>query len=158
TVTPVALPDETTGPQGVRQVVDPLANDDPDGERGLDPTTLRLVDPATGELVTTVEVPDVGTLTVVDGRIERHPLPDAAATAVPPPDAPRAPPVPPVAEPDATTGPLNTPRAVDPFGNDRPGDPAVPLDPSSLTLLDPVTGEPVTAVTIAGQGTYTVDL
>ena len=172
TVTPVALPDETTGPQGVRQVVDPLANDDPDGERGLDPTTLRLVDPATGELVTTVEVPDVGTFTVVDGRIELQPLPGFVGTADPigyvVDDAdghtvrstytPTVIPVTPVAEPDATTGPLNTPQSVDPFGNDRPGDPAVPLDPSSLTLLDPVTGEPVTAVTIAGQGTYTVDL
>src|SRR5690606_2596897 len=31
TFTPVAVPDTTSGPQGVTQVVDPLANDDPDG-------------------------------------------------------------------------------------------------------------------------------
>ncbi|MCG8152701.1 hypothetical protein GUY44_19620, partial [Pimelobacter simplex] len=46
--------------------------------------------------------------------------------------------------------------SIDPFANDEPGDPAVPLDRDSLTLLDGA-GNPVSTVSVPGEGVYTVE-
>lgn len=170
TVTPVAVPDATTGPQGQLQTADPLANDDPPGERGLDPTTLHLVDPATGAPVDVVTVADVGTFTVVDGEIHFQPVPtfvgvgpavgyqvdDRDGNTVGSTYTPTVTPVVPVANPDVTSGPLNQPQSVDPFGNDAAGDPVAPLDLTSLELLDPVSGLPVATVTVP-EGVYSTE-
>ncbi|MBL3685962.1 hypothetical protein D3248_03205 [Leucobacter zeae] len=167
TVTPVAQPDETSGPQGVPQSVDPLANDASDGVE-LDPSTLTLVD-ADGAPTDTVAVPGQGVYSVVDGEIVFTPEPDFIGTADPvgyrvddtdgntveSTYTPTLTPVTPTAHPDQTSGPQGVPQSVDPFANDEAGDEQVPLDPDSLTLLD-ADGTPVAAVTVAGQGTYTV--
>ena len=42
-----------------------------------------------------------------------------------------------------------------PLGNDTPGTGAT-FDPSSLRLVDPTTGDPVTTVVVAGEGTWTI--
>src|SRR5690606_794393 len=131
-VTPVAYPDTTSGPQGVTQVVDPLANDDPDGTRNLDPSTLRLVDPSTGTEVSSVTVPGVGTFTVVNGEIEFTPEPQLTGTGPSIPYlvddqdghtvsstyTPTVTPVAPSASPDATSGPQGVPQSSPVLDND----------------------------------------
>jgi len=167
TVTPVARPDETSGPQGVPQSVDPLANDGADGVT-LDPDSLTLVD-SDGKPVDSVTVPGEGSYTVKDGKIVFTPEPGFTGTATPvhyqvkdtdgnPIEStytPTVTPVKPTADPDQTSGPQGVPQSVDPLANDKAGDPGVPLDPDSLTLLDS-DGHPVDSVTVPGEGTYTV--
>ncbi|GEB16923.1 Ig-like domain-containing protein [Pimelobacter simplex] len=167
TVTPVAQPDTTSGPQGVPQSVDPLANDSAEGVE-LDPDTLTLVD-ADGNPVDELVVPGEGSYTIEDGKIVFTPEPqftgegtpvryqvkDSEGNTVESTYTPTVTPVTPTANPDTTSGPQGVPQSTDPFANDEAGDPAVPLDPDSLTLLD-AEGNPVESVTIPGEGTYTV--
>ncbi len=169
TVTPVTRPDASTGPQGLAQSVDPLANDTRDPAITLDPTTLVLLDPVDQEPRSVVVVPGQGTYTVADGRITFQPLPGFTGAATPiayrVDDAgsnsfsdvytPTVTPIGPGANPDTTSGPQGVPQSVDPLLNDRPGDPGVPLDPATLTLLD-AAGDPVSTVVVPGQGAYTI--
>ncbi|MFJ9317179.1 Ig-like domain-containing protein, partial [Pimelobacter simplex] len=168
TVTPVAEPDETSGPQGQPQSVDPLANDGADGVE-LDPDTLSLVD-EDGNPTDTVTVPGEGTYKVEDGKIVFTPEPQFTGEATPvkyqvkdtdgnPVEStytPTVTPVTPTANPDQTSGPQGQPQSIDPLANDEAGDDSAPLDPSSLTLLD-ADGNPTDSVTVPGQGTYTVE-
>ncbi|WP_320669425.1 Ig-like domain-containing protein [Patulibacter defluvii] len=169
TVTPVAQPDETSGPQGVRQSIDPLANDNVDPNVTLDPSTLTLVD-EDGNPVDRVEVPGQGVYTIEDGKIVFTPEPQFTGTADPvsyqvkdsegntveSTYTPTLNPVTPTANPDETSGPQGVAQSIDPFGNDAPGDDQVPLERSSLTLLDG-DGNPVDRVEVPGQGVYTVE-
>jgi uncharacterized repeat protein (TIGR01451 family) len=142
-------------------VLDPLGNDAGD----LDPSTLRLVDPRTGDLVTTLRVPGEGTWTVdtTTGRVtftpldgyhgnptpQRYEVTDAAGgrtgarlvvTFVP------------QAADDVDEGNVRgTAVTVDVVGNDRGA-----LDPTTVRLLDGA-GRPVTSLTVPGEGTWTVD-
>ncbi|MGL5817665.1 MAG: Ig-like domain-containing protein [Phycicoccus sp.] len=163
TVTPILFPDTSTGPQGVPQSVDPLANDDPSV------VALALVDDVTGAVLDDVVVAGQGTYTVVDGRIVFTPLPTFVGTATPATYraldgdnpvtstyTPTVTAVTPRAEADASSGPQGVAQSVDPLANDGAGDPAVPLDPATLTLLDDA-GDPAPSVTVPGQGTYTID-
>ncbi|MFJ9313861.1 Ig-like domain-containing protein, partial [Pimelobacter simplex] len=168
TVTPVAQPDETSGPQGQPQSVDPLENDGADGVE-LDPDTLTLVD-EDGNPVDSVTVPGEGVYTVEDGKIVFTPEPSFTGEATPvryqvkdtdgntveSTYTPTVTPVTPTANPDQTSGPQGVPQSVDPLINDGAGDDSAPLDPDSLTLLD-ADGNPVSSVTVDGQGTYTVE-
>lgn len=168
TVDPIAKPDESHGVQGVTQTRNPLSNDGGEGVE-LDPSTLRLVDPATTQPVDTVTVPGQGTYRVVDGKIEFQPEPqftgdgsgvrylvdDTEGNTLGSTYTPHVTGVEPGANPDATSGPQGMPQSIDPLANDRAGDPQVPLDPATLTLLD-AEGEPAESVTIPGQGVYTV--
>ncbi|MFT4189756.1 MAG: hypothetical protein QM621_14415, partial [Aeromicrobium sp.] len=156
-----AVDDAVTVVPGQTVVVDVLAND---GIAGADAGTLRLVDPATGELVTSLTV-DGGVWTVVDGKVVFTPD-DDVSTSPPGPvayvveDADGNPysaevtvtvAVPAVDDTVAGTegsGPL----VVDPLAND--GDPD--LDPTSVRLVDPATGLPVTRVEFP-EGVWTVD-
>ncbi|MGL4178745.1 MAG: Ig-like domain-containing protein, partial [Dermatophilaceae bacterium] len=164
TVTAVLFPDTSTGPQGVPQSVDPVANDDPAA------TGFRLIDPANGQELEEVTVPGQGTYTVAGGRIVFTPLPTFVGTATPATYqaffmfddniitstyTPTVTAVTPVAEADTSSGPQGEPQSVDPLANDDPGNPAVPLDPATLTLLDDA-GDPATTVTVPAQGGYTV--
>ena len=169
-VTPIANPDYTSGPQGVAQSVDPLANDNA-GNPGiaLDASTLTLLDGA-GNPTTSVDVPDQGTYTIADGKIVFTPVPSFTGAATPVTyriaDAngttdtstytPQFDPVSPESSPDTTTGPQGAPQTRNLLANDAPGDAAVPLDASSVRLIDPATGNPATTVTIAGEGRYTL--
>ncbi|WP_320669424.1 Ig-like domain-containing protein [Patulibacter defluvii] len=168
-VTPVAQPDETRGPQGVRQTVDPLANDNTDPNVTLDPDTLTLVD-NDGNPVDRVEVPGQGVYTIEDGEIVFTPEPqftgeatpvryqvkDSEGNTVESTYTPTVDPVTPTANPDETRGPQGQPQSTDPFANDEPGDEQVPLDRGSLTLLDGA-GNPVDRVEVPGQGVYTIE-
>ncbi|WP_426243191.1 Ig-like domain-containing protein [Nocardioides sp. LHG3406-4] len=168
TVTPVAVPDTSTGPQGVKQTKDVLANDTPANGVTLDPTTLTLIDPGTGNPVTTVTVPNQGTYTVVNGKVDFQPVPtftgvattvryqvdDSNGNTVESTYTPTVTPVAPGLNDDVTSGPQGRPQSVDPLVNDTPGDPGVPLVPGSLTLLDGA-GDPATTVTVP-EGTYKI--
>ncbi len=61
---------------------------------------------------------------------------------------------PPTADPDVSSGPQGVAQSVDPLSNDTIGD--APLDPATLTLLNGA-GNPVGSVTVAGEGTYTIN-
>jgi CshA-type fibril repeat protein len=63
--------------------------------------------------------------------------------------------VPPVAVADNAANTAGQPVVIPVLTNDTPGSAAI--DPTSVKLIDPVSGLPVTTVTIAGEGTYTVD-
>jgi MYXO-CTERM domain-containing protein len=168
TVTPVAAPDTTTGPQGVPQTKDVLANDAQTGDVELDPSTLTLVDSG-GAAVDTVTVPNQGVYTVEDGKVVftpekqftgtatpvRYQVDDTDGNTVESTYTPTFTPVTPGSHPDATSGPQGLPQSVDPLVNDEPGDPQVPLDPQTLTLLDD-NGDPVDTVTVPDEGEYTI--
>jgi LPXTG-motif cell wall-anchored protein/uncharacterized repeat protein (TIGR01451 family) len=169
TLTPVAKPDTTTGPQGVKQTSDVLANDAETGDVTLDPATLTLVDPVTGSPVSTVTVPSQGTYTVEGGKVVFTPEPqftgvatavryrvdDEDGNTVESTYTPTVTPVAPGLHPDVTSGPQGVPQSVDPLVNDEAGDPGVPLVPGTLTLLD-AQGDPTDKVTVPGEGVYTI--
>ncbi|MFJ9317893.1 Ig-like domain-containing protein, partial [Pimelobacter simplex] len=118
----------------------------------------------------TVTVPGEGTYKVEDGKIVFTPEPDFTGEATPvkyqvkdtdgntveSTYTPTVTPVTPTANPDRTSGPQGKKQSTDPLANDQAGDPDVPLDPDSLTLLD-ADGNPVDSVTVPGEGTYTVE-
>lgn len=157
---------ETTGPQGVPQSWKPTPVRGQDFPIVADSLTLLDSD---GEPVEKIVVDGVGSYTVASGVIVFTPLPDFVGKA-PTVDyrvtdaggqhakgtyTPSVTAVKPVANDDASSGWWNVPQSVDPLANDEPGDPKVPLDPSSLTLLD-AEGKPAASVTVP-EGVYTVD-
>ncbi|MFK4090887.1 Ig-like domain-containing protein [Kribbella sp. NPDC020789] len=169
---PVANPDTITSLQGSSVVVAVLDNDKP-GPTGavLRPDTVRLVPPTRAEPVTTLVVPGQGKYVVrPDGKVRFEPVPSFSGTATPVTyqvaDANdaigrakltmRVTKVEPDAADDSATTPYDTNATVRVLSNDTAGDPAVPLVPSSLRLLDPKTQEPKTTVIVDGEATYTV--
>jgi CshA-type fibril repeat protein len=165
---PRAVDDTATTGQGRPVVVNPLANDEP-GSSPLDPATVRLVDPITGDPVTTVTVPGEGTWTVnpATGAITFAPEPTFTGAATPltyrvsdqdglPASADVAvtvTPQPPVARPNTATTDQGLPVTVDVLGNDT-ASPGLPLDPASVQMRDPATGGSVARLTVAGEGVY----
>ncbi|GAA2175476.1 hypothetical protein GCM10009846_25530 [Agrococcus versicolor] len=155
-------PDASTGPQGLPQTIAVLANDGAD----VVPASLRLVDPATGQLVAQLVVAGQGTYRVDAGRILFTPLPAFRGAATPVTYdvedqqgnhrrttlAVTVTAVNPAPQPDTTTGPQGVAQSTQPLANDQPGNPGVPLVPGTLTLLDGQ-GAPVTSLAVAG-GTY----
>ncbi|MGL5829941.1 MAG: Ig-like domain-containing protein, partial [Angustibacter sp.] len=81
---PVAAPDTATTPQNVPVTQDVLAND-ASGTLNLDPTTVKIKDPADGTFKTTVTIPGEGKYTVdpATGKITFDPEPDFVGTATP---------------------------------------------------------------------------
>lgn len=78
---PTTVADRATTRPGTPVTVDVAGNDGP-GSSPLDPGSVRLVDPATGTLVTTVTVPGEGTYDVgTDGRVIFTPAPGHTGTA-----------------------------------------------------------------------------
>jgi CshA-type fibril repeat protein len=183
TVTPVAPragDDQATTPQNTPVTVD-LVADDAAGVRGgatIDPTsvvftttgqpagaalsdggkTLTLpgvgvlrMDPATGSVVFSPAQAFVGTTAPVTYQVADARGLTATATVVVTVTS-----VAPTAAPDSAQTPARTPVTIDPVANDAPGNARTPLAPTSVRLLDG-TGSPVTTVTIAGTGTFTVD-
>ncbi|MFJ7288843.1 Ig-like domain-containing protein [Curtobacterium sp. NPDC098951] len=81
---PVATNDTRTGTPGEPLTVDVLGNDVA-GSTPIDPASVRLVDPETGELVTTVTIPEHGTFTVgEDGTVTFTPVPGFSGTVAVP--------------------------------------------------------------------------
>ncbi|MGL5828846.1 MAG: Ig-like domain-containing protein, partial [Angustibacter sp.] len=169
---PAAIPDTTSTLQGKPVTIDPLIND-VKGGTPLDPTTVKLVDPATGALATTVTIPGEGTYKVdpVTGKVTFTPLPGFTGTATPvkyqvtdqegkvakSTISVTVAPVVPVALPEATSTPKGVAVTLDVLGNDSAGAPGVPLDPTTVLLKDPADGTFKKSVTIPGEGTYVVD-
>ena len=158
-----ALPDESLdNPIGSAVTVDPLANDTGD----FDPTTVMIIDPATGLPVTSLVVPGEGTWDVdpVTGEITFTPEPGfegnptiidytvdtiegvTVGSTVEVAYAPEA------APDESLDNPAGTPVTVDPLANDS-GD----FDPTTVMIIDPATGLPVTSLVVPGEGTWDVD-
>jgi LPXTG-motif cell wall-anchored protein len=74
--------DHQVGLPGRPVTVDPIANDTPTGGSQLDPSTVVVVDPATGEGVPSVTVPGFGTWTAGDdGMVTFTPVPGLVGDA-----------------------------------------------------------------------------
>ncbi|MGL5858207.1 MAG: Ig-like domain-containing protein, partial [Angustibacter sp.] len=168
---PSATPDTNTTPQGVPVTTAVLTND-AGGSFPLDPATVRIQDPADGVYKTSVTVPGEGTYTVnPDGTVAFTPVPTFTGTATPMTYrvantsgatttstlTVTVTPVTPNAVDNTASTPFDTSVVVPVLSNDSPGDPGVPLDPSSVRLLDPADGVFKASVTIPGEGTYTVN-
>ena len=168
---PVVTDDVSTGnTTGSPVSINPLGNDnDPDGN--LDPTSVMLVDPS-GNPVTSLAVPGEGTWTVdpTTGEITFTPEPGfvgdptPVAYTVDDNDGNTSDPATvtidydtadPFASNDSSTGnATGTAVTIDPLGNDNDADGT--LDPTSVRLVDP-SGNPVTALTVPGEGVWAVD-
>ncbi|WP_296240031.1 Ig-like domain-containing protein, partial [Psychrobacter sp. UBA6739] len=168
---PVATDDVAKGETGQPVIIDVVANDS-DPENDLDPTTVKLIDPVTGNEVTNVVVDGEGTWSVDGSTGKVIFTPVSGFTADPTPvdyvvsdktgeksnqatiavDYPQNPPV---AENDTVKGETGQPVIIDVVANDS--DPKNDLDPTTVKLIDPVTGDEVTNVVVDGEGTWSVD-
>ena len=146
--------------------IDPLANDP--NAANLDPTTVMLIDPATGLPVTNLVVPGEGEWVVdpVTGAITFIPEPGFIGDPTPVQyqvadlDGNVAEPVDvivtylPLLEPDESLDNVHgSTVTIDVLGNDPSG--AI-LDPASVMILDP-SGNPVTSLVVPGEGEWVVD-
>ncbi|MGL4174395.1 MAG: Ig-like domain-containing protein, partial [Actinomycetota bacterium] len=168
---PVATPNTGTTAQGLPVTLDVLANDTSADGIPLDPATVKLKDPTTGDLVTTLTIPGEGTYRVdpTTGKITFDPDPTFTGKASPvsyvveddlgrsvestltitvEPNR--------LARNDSQEGRAGEPIVINVLGNDTIV-PGVPLDPDTLRLVDPRTGELVTTVVVPGEGVWTVD-
>ena len=169
---PSAKPDHGAGHAGETVTLDPQANDTPSkGGATLVPGSVRLIDPTTGKKVTSVTVAGQGTYTVhADGTVTFTPVNGFSGTTTPVHyvevdtyrqrtgstlDVTITPG--PAAVNDQGTTPENTPVVINPLTNDTPSQGGATLDPTTLTLIDPSTGQATSTVTVPGEGTYTVD-
>jgi CshA-type fibril repeat protein len=170
-VTPTATPDSATTPYAHAVTVQLVADDSAgDPSTPLDPSSLTLRDPSDGVWKATVTVASVGVWTAnSDGSVTFVPATGYTGTTTALPyrvadmnvtyaqstvtitvrSAPHA-------SPDTATTLQGQPVTVAPLANDAPGGIAT-LVPGSLLLLDPGDSTYKSAVTIAGEGTYTVD-
>lgn len=170
---PRADDDTTSTAQGTAVDLNVLDNDD-GGTNGLDVTSVRLVTPGSGALVTTLTVAGEGTYTVdtTTGIVSFAPLPDFTGTTAPLAysvadttgarataeitvivDAGEEP----TATADAPSTAFNTPVTLNPTANDSTNNAGSTFVAESVRILDPDSGEPVTSLTVAGEGSYTVD-
>ena len=182
---PVANPDTNTGNWDANQTISPLTNDTPGAVSApLVASTVKLcgvspVQTPNNCTLTSLTIANEGTYTVnANGTVTFDPLPtfNGTATAVkyqvadilgqvtnttitPTVLAPRAP----TAAPDTNTGNWDTNQTISPLTNDTPGEPTAPLVASTVKLcgVAPSAQTPnnctQTSLTIANQGTYTVN-
>lgn len=133
----------------------------------IDPGTLKIIDPVTGDPVTTVTVPGEGVWTVDPGTGEVTFVPEPGFTGDPTPieyqleDPATGDPLiatitvlyGPLADDDESTGnPFGQPVDVPVLDNDEGL-----LDPGTVRILTPGTGTPVTELVVPGEGVWTVD-
>ncbi len=155
----------TSGPQGLPQSWTPSPEAGEDFP--IDLSTLTLLD-AAGDPVTSVTIPGEGTYTIVEGKLVFTPelqfvgvatpvdyeVSDIAGQPATGTYTPTFVAVTPVAVNDSSTGRPNTPQSVDPLVNDTPGNPEVPLVPSTLTLTD---ADPETGDVTVPEGVYSIE-
>ncbi len=176
-VGPVAQPDDASTKQGVSTSVNPLVNDTPGADATFNPATFVLFDPLHPTVLVTHLETAGGTYDVTVGQAEPGfvtvafaPNPgftgvdtvgyritdgfgnDAFATINITVTA-----VTPVALDDVVRSTPGATVTVNVLDNDRAGDPAVALDPSTVRLALTSAGPYSTEVTVADQGTFTVD-
>ena len=170
-VPPIAADNAKTNPlSGSDTVVDVLTNDTK-GSYNFDPATVKIALPGGGR-VTSLVVPDQGEWTVnpTTGAITFSPA--VGFTDDPTPiqyvvsdisgietnivnvtiDYPQTKPK---ANNDAKSGVTNNPVTVDVLNNDS--DLENDLDPTTVKLIDPNSGNPVTSLVVAGEGLWDVD-
>jgi len=108
--------------------------------------TVTVADAANGEIVNTATATSDQT-------------PSASATqteVVNTPPVTVDPPEPPVTQDDSETNqPLGQPVTVSVLGDDS--DPENNIDPTTVVIIDPTTGDPVTSLVVPGEGTWVVD-
>ena len=149
---------------GTAVTVDPLANDTGD----FDPTTVMIIDPATGLSVTSLVVPGEGTWdvdpatgaitftpepgfegnpTIIDYQVDTvtgETVGNTVEVTYLDPE--------PIPSDENLNNVAGTAVTVDILAND--GD----VDPTSVQLIDPATGLPITGdLVVPGEGTWTVD-
>lgn len=179
---PHSADDTATTPQNVAKVLDVLGNDTPgdnsDGSAGVFGATTVLF-PLTGQPAGTVPtdggkrlvVLSEGTYTVDDvtGEVTFNPVSSFSGTATPvtyqvtdslgndstATITMTVTAITPTANDDSARTPHDTPAVVDVLANDQAGAGAA-LVSSTLRLLDPLSGMPVTRVVVPGEGTWTV--
>ena len=163
TYVPEAAPDtDLNNVPGTAVTVDPLAND----SGVFDPTTVMILDPS-GAPVTSLIVPGEGTWDVdpVTGEITFTPEPgfegnptiidyqvdtvtgEAVESTV---EVTYLDPEP-IPSDENLNNVAGTAVTVDVLAND--GD----VDPTTVMIIDPATGDPVTTLAVPGEGTWTVD-
>ncbi|MEV5963826.1 tandem-95 repeat protein [Kribbella sp. NPDC051952] len=174
---PSAVADTATTKQNVTATVDPLVNDEPGTGADLDRTTVQVfgattvqsfATPARGWARTAV-IPGQGVFTVntASGKVTFDPEPayrgvvsiayrvtDTTGNTATSILAATVAPVSPAVADDKATTPYETAVTVAVLANDQPGDASAPL--GVVRLTDPATGDPVQALSVAGEGTYTV--
>ncbi|MGF1496158.1 MAG: DUF4347 domain-containing protein [Elainellaceae cyanobacterium] len=167
---PVASDDSPVASVGNPVTFDPLTNDS-DSDGSLDPTTVQLIDPDTGNPLTSLTVPSEGTWSVDPTSGDITFTPDAGFTGDPTPvtytvddnDGNTSNPATitidyqegPVASDDSPVASVGNPITFDPLTNDSDSDGS--LDPTTVQLIDPDTGNPLTSLTVPGEGTWSVD-
>ncbi|MEG9305041.1 Ig-like domain-containing protein, partial [Psychrobacter celer] len=168
---PVAEDDVVKGETGQPVTIDVVANDI-DPENDLDPTSVKLIDPTTGAEVNSITVPGEGEWIVdpTTGKViftpesgfSNDPTPieyvvsdnaglksnEASITV----DYPQNPPI---AENDIVEGETGQPVIIDVVANDS--DPEKDIDPTSVKLIDPVTGDEITSLVVNGEGIWEVN-
>ncbi len=169
---PTANDDGVTTGQGESVVIDVLENDEP-GNSPIVPGSVRLIDPATGNEVTTVVIEDEGTYTVgSDGSVTFAPdagyvgnstvgytvkdengLVSNEATITVTVEGVAAEIAPTAVDDNATTQ-YRQPVTITVLGNDQAG--SSPIVPSTVRLIDEA-GNRTSSVTISGQGQYEVN-
>jgi len=167
---PKAKDDKGSGHAGQSVVLHPLANDTPSQGSKFDPTTLRLTDPKTGKPVTKVTIAGEGTFTLGKNGVVTF-VPVEGFTGATPPvgytvtdtdgqhtgativvtigPGPKA-------VPDHGSGHAGQTVTLTPQSNDTPSAGGATLVPTSVRLIDPVTGKATSSVTVPGEGTFTV--
>ncbi|WP_291794820.1 CshA/CshB family fibrillar adhesin-related protein, partial [Brevibacterium sp.] len=159
----------------------PIANDDRSDEHevgetvtipvldndtgNLDPSTVNLVDPDSGEPVKELTVPGEGVWTVnEDGSVTFVPEdgytgdPTPVAYTAEDPDGEQVTAniivtyLPEAYDDESLNNPRGEPVTVDVLGNDE-GE----FDPSTVNITDPESGEPVKELTVPGEGVWTVN-
>ncbi|WP_159469788.1 Ig-like domain-containing protein [Dyadobacter sp. 3J3] len=170
---PVATPDPATTPINTPVMLTVTTNDTP-GSGAIAPATVKLIDPATNlpAVGNTVTIPGTGTFTVdpTTGVVTFTPatgfigvVPPVSytvddvngMTSNPAPINVTVTGTPPVATNDTGSSTPTAPAIIPVVVNDIPG--SSPLDPTTVKLIDPITGLPSPSVTIPNEGTYTVD-
>ncbi|MHA7247577.1 Ig-like domain-containing protein [Arthrobacter tecti] len=171
---PVGTPDTEDAPFGETVTFADLLSNDTLGPAGVEavPGSLQLIDPADGVAKDSFVVPNEGTWTVqADGSVTFEPVDgfdgeatpvtyqattnvgDTVSSTLTATVFPE-----PLAEDDSAQTAFNQPVTAPVLDNDDPAVGGAPLDPATVQLIDPASGEPVDGpVTITGQGTYTVD-
>ena len=168
---PEAVADTATTKQNVTAAVDPLTNDQPGTSAQLEKTSVQVYDVTTQRWGRKAMTPGQAVFAVdaVTGKITVDPAPayrgvvsivyrvtDTSRNSATATVAVTVTPVVPVATDDKASTPFETAVTVAVLANDKPGDASAPLAAGEVRLLDPATGDPVTSLEVAGQGTFTV--
>ncbi len=166
---PVASNDVVTGHFGQPVVLEPTTNDSPGAGAETVASSVRLLD-GTGSPVTTLFAPGRGVWSVDGvGKVTFTPESGFHGTA----DAPYrftdsdgntadgvltvTIPEPPAAQPDRAVTPNGQPVTIDPLSNDSAAAGGAPLDPTTVRLVDPESGDLVTSLRVAGKGVFSVN-